>query len=193
MTMAQTKAAARAEALRRRAEIQCAGQGAATDVLRDVLRAHSGLVLAGYVPMRGEIDPRPAMAAHAGPVAVPVVTGPAQPLAFRAWHPDAVLVPGAFGALIPRDGAWLVPSVLIVPLLAFDAAGYRLGYGGGFYDRTLEQLRKAGDVLAIGFAFAAQEVASVPREATDQPLDLIVTERGVLHRSQGPHRLGRHH
>ncbi len=184
-TMAATKAAARAEALRRRAEIRGAGPGMApdilaTDVLRDVLRAHAGLVLAGYMPMRGEIDPRPAMAAHAGPVAVPVVTGPAQPLAFRAWHPDAAMVPGAFGALIPREGAWLVPSVLIVPLLAFDAAGYRLGYGGGFYDRTLEGLRGAGDVLAIGLAYAAQRVASVPRQQTDQPLDLIVTETGVL-------------
>jgi 5-formyltetrahydrofolate cyclo-ligase len=89
------------------------------------------------------------------------------------------LVEGVFKAMIPEDGAWVEPSVLIVPLLAFDARGYRLGYGGGFYDRTLEGLRARGPVLAVGFAFAAQEVAEVPTDATDQRLDAVVTERGV--------------
>ena len=89
-------------------------------------------------------------------------------------------LPGTFGALVPAKGDWIVPEVLIVPLLAFDRRGYRLGYGGGYYDRTLEVLRARGPVTAIGFAFAAQEVDEVPIEATDQPLDLIVTERGII-------------
>jgi len=76
-------------------------------------------------------------------------------------------------------GDWLVPEVVIVPLVAFDASGYRLGYGGGFYDRTLELLRANGPVLAVGFAYAAQELPAVPVEPTDQPLDAILTERGL--------------
>jgi len=87
---------------------------------------------------------------------------------------------GYLGALIPEVAEEVVPEVLIVPLLAFDRPGYRLGYGGGFYDRTLERLRARGPVTAIGFAFAAQEVDRVPTEPTDQKLDLIVTERGVI-------------
>ncbi|WP_371286182.1 5-formyltetrahydrofolate cyclo-ligase [Albidovulum sp.] len=90
------------------------------------------------------------------------------------------MVPGTFGALVPAEGDWIEPEVLIVPLLAFDRRGYRLGYGGGFYDRTLEALRARGPVTAIGFAFAAQEVDEVPIEATDQPLDIVVTDKGIL-------------
>jgi 5-formyltetrahydrofolate cyclo-ligase len=90
------------------------------------------------------------------------------------------MVAGEFGALIPAEGAWLEPQVLIVPLLAFDRRGFRLGYGGGFYDRTLERLRQRHPVLAVGFAFAAQEVPEVPTENTDQPLDAIVTDQGVI-------------
>ncbi len=91
------------------------------------------------------------------------------------------MVAGEFGALIPAVGDWIIPQVVIVPLVGFDARGYRLGYGGGFYDRTLEGLRATGPVVAIGFAFAAQEMAEVPIEATDQRLDMIVTEQGVRH------------
>ena len=89
------------------------------------------------------------------------------------------MLEGEFGALIPAEGAWIEPEVLIVPLLAFDARGFRLGYGGGFYDRTLEGLRARRPTLALGFAFAAQEMDEVPIEDTDQPLDAIVTETGV--------------
>ena len=153
---------------------------AAADHLSDVLARHSGAALSGYMPMRTEIDPLPAMAAHVGPVGVPVIMAKAQPLAFRRWTPDAAMVMGEFGALVPAAGEWIVPRVLIVPLLAFDAAGFRLGYGGGFYDRTLETLRAAGPVTAVGYAFAAQQVDRVPTEPTDQRLDLIVTENGVV-------------
>lgn len=166
-------------AVRERAHAQ--GQGAAAAQLAAVLAAHGGAVLAGYHPMRSEMDPLPALGEHRGATCLPVVMAPGQPLVFRAWTPGAALVPGGFGTQVPPETApVLVPRVLIVPLLAFDMRGYRLGYGGGFYDRTLAGLRAQGAVLAIGFACAAQQVTEVPTEATDQRLDLIVTENGVL-------------
>jgi 5-formyltetrahydrofolate cyclo-ligase len=177
--MSDIKALARSEAFARRAGAFAAGQGQAAEILADFLAGQAGRVLSGYMPMRTEIDPLPAMAAHQGVVGVPVIIGKAMPLRFREWSPGCRLVEGAFKALVPEEGAWIEPEVLIVPLLAFDARGYRLGYGGGFYDRTLEGLRAKGPVLAVGFAFAAQEVAEVPIDATDQRLDVMVTEKGV--------------
>ncbi|MFN7222800.1 MAG: 5-formyltetrahydrofolate cyclo-ligase [Paracoccaceae bacterium] len=176
---AAVKAAARQAAFTARKAAFAAGQGQAAELLADVLGAHQGRTLSGYMPMRTEIDPLPAMAAHQGPVGVPVIMGRAQPLRFREWSPGCSMIAGEFGALIPAEGAWLDPIVLIVPLLAFDARGYRLGYGGGFYDRTLEGLRARHQVLAIGFAFAAQEIAEVPIDSTDQQLDMVVTDQGV--------------
>jgi 5-formyltetrahydrofolate cyclo-ligase len=177
--MSDIKALAREAAFGARKAAFAAGQGQAAEILADYLAGLGGRVLAGYMPMRTEIDPLPAMAAHRGVVGVPVIIGKGQALRFREWTPGARMVEGAFKALIPEEGAWVEPQVLIVPLLAFDARGYRLGYGGGFYDRTLEALRARGPVLAVGFAFSAQEVAEVPTDATDQRLDLIVTENGV--------------
>ncbi|MDH2325775.1 5-formyltetrahydrofolate cyclo-ligase [Cereibacter sp. SYSU M97828] len=174
------KAEARAQAFAARKAAHAAGQGAAADHLAAWLAPQRGKTLAGYMPMRTEIDPLPAMAAHDGPVCVPVIEAPGRPLLFRRWTPQSRMVPGAFGALIPAEGEWLVPEVVIVPLVAFDARGYRLGYGGGFYDRTLEGLRRDAPVLAVGFAFSAQEQEAVPIEATDQPLDALVTEKGIL-------------
>ena len=180
MTLAAQKAEARRAAFAARKAAFQAGQGQAAELLADFLSDQKGRVLAGYMPMRTEIDPLPAMAAHQGPVCVPVIPGPDMPLRFREWTPGCAMEAGAFGALIPAEGAWLEPEVLIVPLLSFDRRGFRLGYGGGFYDRTLERLRARGATLALGFAFAAQEVAEVPIEPTDQPLDAILTESGLI-------------
>lgn len=177
--LAAIKAAARKAAFAARKEAFARGQGQAAEILADFLAAHRGRALAGYMPMRTEIDPLPAMAAHDGPVGAPVIMGAGRPLRFREWSPGAAMVPGEFGALIPAEGAWVEPEVLIVPMVAFDARGYRLGYGGGFYDRTLEGLRAKRPTLAVGFAFAAQEVEEVPIEPTDQRLDAVVTENGV--------------
>lgn len=174
------KNAARKHAFAIRKEAYSKGQGQAAEILADVLAPYRAMTLAGYMPMRTEIDPLPAMAAHSGVVGVPVILGKATPLQFREWSTGAEMVTGEFGALIPKDGAWVTPQVLIVPLLAFDRRGYRLGYGGGFYDRTLEGLRQKGRAIAIGFAFSAQEVPNVPTEPTDQPLDMIVTENEVI-------------
>jgi 5-formyltetrahydrofolate cyclo-ligase len=171
-------------ALRRAAEARRAALGVDPEAparrLMPLLAAEAGRVLAGYWPMRGEADPRPALAAHAGPVCLPVVAGRGRPLLFRAWAPGEALVPGAFGTAVPDGGAVTTPEVLIVPLLAFDRRGFRLGYGGGFYDRTLAALRAAGRCRAIGLAFAGQEMAALPHAEGDAALDLIVTEAGVI-------------
>ena len=177
--IAEAKAAARVAAFAARKAAFAVGQGRAADILAEVLAGHSG-VLSGYMPMRTEIDPLVAMVGYRGRVCVPVIMGKGRALAFRAWTVQAEMVGGEFGALIPAAGDWLEPEVLIVPLLAWDRRGYRLGYGGGFYDRTLQGLRAMRPTVAIGFGFAAQEVAEVPTDATDQRLDLVVTETGVV-------------
>jgi 5-formyltetrahydrofolate cyclo-ligase len=113
-------------------------------------------------------------------VGVPVIEAAGQPLRFSRWEPDIALVEGPFRVMIPAVADYFEPEILIVPLLAFDARCNRLGYGGGFYDRTLEVLRSRRPTLAIGFAFAAQQTDALPLEPTDQPLDMVVTEGGVL-------------
>lgn len=153
---------------------------AARAALAGALAPLGPVALAGYLPIRSELDPRPVMATHPGPVGVPVIDGPGLPLGFLCWAPDARLVPGAFGVLVPEGAEPLVPRALIVPLLAWDRRGFRLGYGGGFYDRTLAALRGRGAVLAVGLAFAAQEMDEVPIEPTDQRLDALACEDGLI-------------
>jgi 5-formyltetrahydrofolate cyclo-ligase len=155
----------------------------ATEHLLRAVGPAQGRIIAGYMPIRTELSPLPAMEAlHAAGarLCVPVIAGAGQPLDFRAWSPGCAMEPGPFGAQIPATGDWLTPDTLIVPLVAFDAHLNRLGYGGGFYDRTLERLRAAATTRAIGFAYAAQEQPTVPQEPTDQPLDALVTENGTL-------------
>lgn len=180
--LAEVKAAARKAAFaRRKAAHADAGPGAG-GVLSSVLAGYRGVPLAGYMPIRTEISPLPAMAeasAH-GKVSVPVIMGEGQALKFSAWNPDGPLKDGPFGAQIPEIDNFFDPEILIVPLVAFTRTGDRLGYGGGFYDRTLEALRAKRATLAIGFAYAAQEADTLPMEPTDQPLDLIVTERDII-------------
>jgi len=174
------KAAAREAAAVRRAEAPAHHRHAAAAALAARVGGLEGHVVSAYLPIRSEADPLPAMAALAerNRVCVPVIAGRGRPLSFREWRPGCRLVEGPFRVMIPEAGAVLAPDTLIVPLLAFDADLYRLGYGGGFYDRTLAALRAGGPVHAIGFAYAAQETADLPLEPTDQPLDEIVTEAG---------------
>lgn len=179
--LGEVKAAARKAAFaRRKAAHAMAGPGAAS-LLSEVLAGHRGVPISGYMPIRTEIDPLPAMAEAAayGPVGVPVIQGSGLPLLFSRWEPDAPMKEGPFGAQTPETDDFFEPEILIVPLVAFDAQGGRLGYGGGFYDRTLERLRAKRATLAIGFAYAGQEGEALPLEPTDQKLDMIVTERDV--------------
>jgi 5-formyltetrahydrofolate cyclo-ligase len=176
------KAAARKAAFVRRKAAFDAGYPGAAGLLSEVLAGYRGVTLSGYMPIRTEIDPLPAMAeaaAHGG-VAVPVIQAAGLPLLFSRWEPDCALKAGPFGAMIPEVDDFIEPEILIVPLVAFDAQGGRLGYGGGFYDRTLEGLRHRRPTLAIGFAFDAQEADDLPLEPTDQPLDMLVTQSRVL-------------
>lgn len=180
------KQALRREALQsRRALSERQGPVAAQAIAAraDRLRVGAGDVVGGYWPLPGEIDPRPLMAALAGrgaALALPEVIAPDAPLVFRGWSPGDALEPGPHGTAHPALSApLLVPTLLLVPLLAFDAKGFRLGFGGGYYDRTLDALRRGGGVVAVGLAFAAQQSPALPSEPWDQPLDLILTEEGL--------------
>lgn len=182
MTLEERKAAARKAAFiaRKRAfETRLPGQAGR---LSEVLAGYRGVPVSGYMAIRTEIDPLAAMAEAAayGPVGVPVIEAAGTPLSFAVWEPDCEMIEGTFGAWIPASGERMEPELLIVPLVAFSRGGGRLGYGGGFYDRTLELLRAKRPTLAIGFAFGAQEMDDLPLEETDQPLDLIVTEDEVI-------------
>ena len=180
--LTEIKAAARKAAFARRKEAHSVALANSSSLLSECLAGHRGVPLAGYMPIRTEIDPLPAMAEAAayGPVGVPVIQGEGMPLEFSRWEPGGALRAGPFGAEVPLVDEFFDPEILIVPLVAFDRAGGRLGYGGGFYDRTLERLRARRATLAIGFAYQAQEAESLPLELTDQPLDMIVTEREVI-------------
>ena len=172
------KAALRAQALAARG---AGGDQAAIDRrLIETLAPFAGQILAGYWPIRDEADPRPAMSAHDGPLCLPVVPGRNVPLIFRAWD-GGELERGSLGTAHPPESAEVMtPRVLIVPMAGFDRAGHRIGYGGGYYDRTLALLRGMGPVAAIGCAFAVQEVPHVPAGPHDQALDLIVTDRELI-------------
>lgn len=182
----------RAATERRRAAVQ--GIPHAGTAVRDhflaAIDVPAGIPISAYWPLEEEFDPRPLFAAlhcRGHPIGLPVIIGKGQPLLFRRWEPATVLVRGSFRVMTPPPTApEIVPRLLLVPLLAFDRAGYRLGYGGGFYDRTIAKLRNAGEALAVGVAFAALEVPAVPRDDTDQPLDWIVTEREAIRARAAP-------
>lgn len=138
-------------------------------------------IVAGYWRIKDEMDCQPILVRLMDtlqPVCLPVVLGDGEPLSLRLWEPHAPLYEAGFGTLAPSEFAPAVePDVIIMPLLGFDARGTRLGYGGGYYDRTLERLSKRPRL--IGLAFASQEIESIPREPHDVPLDAVVTEQGA--------------
>lgn len=153
--------------------------------LMNLVRPRSnGEMIAGYWPIGTEMDVRPAMRdmerlSH--PLCLPVVVERDQPLVFRQWGIDDPLEDAAHGTSEPAaDAPQVTPLIMFVPGLAFDAEGFRIGYGLGYYDRTISALRQGPGVLAIGIAYAAQLIEAVPHEDHDQPLDLIVTENGIF-------------
>lgn len=182
MSIQERKSAARQAAFLRRKTAFDAQIPGTAGRLSEVLAGYRGVPMAGYMPIRTEIDPLPAMAEAAayGTAGLPVVTGGGEALKFAKWEPDCRMIQGAFGAQIPETLSFFVPELLAIPLVAFTSTGMRLGYGGGFYDRTLQKLRSTKPVLAIGFAFDAQETTDLPQEVTDQPLDMVVTESRIL-------------
>jgi 5-formyltetrahydrofolate cyclo-ligase len=189
MTDRPTKAALRTHAAERRAHAAAANPLAGetlSALLPARLVAGPGAVVSGYWPFRSEIDPRPLMRrlSQAGArLALPVTPERAShaPLTFRIWTPESVLAPGSFQVHEPPPESETVePDLLLVPLLAFDRAGHRLGYGAGHFDRTLQRLRALKPLTAVGLAYAAQEVASLPADPHDEKLDGIVTEKAYI-------------
>lgn len=177
--LAAAKRAARSAALARRAGLDPALGRVLGERLLAEMPPPAGAVVSGFWPMGPEIDIRPLLEALHGRghrVVLPETPPRGNPLIFRLWHPGMAMVPERFGTLRPTGGV-LAPDWLLVPLLAFDRAGRRLGYGGGYYDRTLAALPGA---VAIGVGWAAQEVEEVPADALDARLDAVATERGVL-------------
>ncbi|MDC9720272.1 MAG: 5-formyltetrahydrofolate cyclo-ligase [Gammaproteobacteria bacterium] len=140
-------------------------------------------IVSVYWPLGDELDPIPLLTTlHSlgHHMVLPVMLGAGQPLIFRSWTPGDTLQDAGFGTREPsKDKQILAPDVILAPLLAFDKSGYRLGYGGGFYDRTLEKLRKTKPVSVYGVAYAAQEMEHVIKGPYDQPLDGIITELNV--------------
>jgi len=142
------------------------------------------MIVSGFMPMRSEINPLPLMRKLQGQgarLALPVVAGRGKPLVMREWTFGAPLQAGVWGIRQPApEAAALDPDILLVPLLAFDRAGYRIGYGAGYYDLTIARLRARKAVIAVGLGFAVQEIAAVPATPRDARLDLVLTEREVI-------------
>jgi 5-formyltetrahydrofolate cyclo-ligase len=184
---ATPKAELRREALARRDALPAVDRALAAETI--ALRTFPVAVapraiVAGFMPMKSEINPLPLMrklAAAGARLALPVVAGQGKPLIMRAWSFGEPLVAGVWGIREPGSAApEVAPDIVIVPLLAFDRAGQRIGYGAGYYDMTIAALRARQAVVAIGVAFAAQEIAAVPATPRDVPLDLVLTEREAI-------------
>ncbi|MBE2248365.1 MAG: 5-formyltetrahydrofolate cyclo-ligase [Myxococcus sp.] len=184
MSVADEKAALRRRLEAVREQAAAAAPGAAELVARRFSVPTAPAVVAGTFPMRCELDPRPLMRrleALGARLALPRTPRRGSPLTFHLWTAQTQLVTSRFGVTEPApDTPHVTPTLVLVPLLAFDRTGARLGYGGGFYDVTLAALRAVGPVEAIGLAYAAQEVDRVPTEPHDAPLDGVLTEREAL-------------
>ena len=181
------KAILRREGLARRDALPAADRAKAAEIIAArafPLAVAPGMIVSGYMPLKSEINPLPLMrklAAAGARLALPVVAGRGQPLTMRAWAVGEALVAGVWGIREPGPEApEVAPDILLVPLLAFDRRGQRLGYGAGYYDMTITALRARKPVVAVGIAFAAQVVEAVPTTPRDARLDLVLTEREVI-------------
>ncbi len=143
-----------------------------------------GLIVSGFMPLKSEISPLPLLqklAQSGARLALPAIAGRGKPLIMRAWAWGEALDRGQWDIREPKlEAAEVEPDILLVPLLAFDRSGHRIGYGAGYYDMTINRLRARKAVTAIGIAFAAQEVSTVPATPRDEKLDLVLTEREVI-------------
>jgi 5-formyltetrahydrofolate cyclo-ligase len=187
LSIEQRKADLRRDAVARRDALPAKERKAAAEAI--AVRALPlpivlGAIVSGFMPMKSEINPLPLLQklSSAGALlALPRIVGRGQPLSMRAWEFGAPLERGQWGIREPRaDAPEVDPDILIVPLLVFDRAGYRLGFGAGYYDMTITALRARKTIIAVGVAFAAQEVPAVPRTERDARLDLVLTEREVI-------------
>jgi 5-formyltetrahydrofolate cyclo-ligase len=182
-----SKAALRQEAIALRDALPADARKAAADAIaarKFPLAITPATIISGFMPLKSEINPLPLMQklADAGArLALPAIAGRGKPLIMRAWEFGAPLDRGQWGIREPKpDAPEVEPDILLVPLLAFDRAGYRIGYGAGYYDMTIHRLRALKPVVAVGIAFAAQEVPKIPTTPRDERLDLVLTEREVI-------------
>ncbi|HEX4040549.1 MAG TPA: 5-formyltetrahydrofolate cyclo-ligase [Xanthobacteraceae bacterium] len=180
-TKLRREAAARREALPAEARKTAAEAIAARAF---PLAIKPGTIVSGFMPLKSEINPLPLMKtlAEAGAtLALPKIAGRGQPLIMRAWSWGGPLDTGQWGIREPKaDCPEVEPDILLVPLLAFDRAGRRIGYGAGYYDMTIARLRSLKTVTAVGIAFAGQEVPTVPATERDARLDLVLTEKEAI-------------
>jgi 5-formyltetrahydrofolate cyclo-ligase len=186
-SISDLKSIIRKDALLRRDALPAAERARAAEAIAVrafPLAIDPGRIVSGFSPLKTEINPIPLMRrlADAGAeLALPVVAGKGKPLVMRAWRFGEALDSGVWGIREPKASApEVAPDILLVPLLAFDREGHRIGYGAGYYDMTIGKLRAMKPVVAIGIAFAAQEIASVPVTPRDARLDLVLTEREII-------------
>lgn len=169
---------ARNRARQRRKLIQ--SKDAATGLISNFPDQLSDIQIAGFAPIGGEIDLWPLLhhlQSSGRIIGLPVALAKPAPLTFRTWTPDCEIACDQYGIQYPINGEIITPTLILVPLLAFTAAGDRMGYGGGYYDRTLSALRAQSELFACGVAYAGQEVDSLPTNDHDERLDGILTEK----------------
>jgi 5-formyltetrahydrofolate cyclo-ligase len=186
-TVANRKAELRADAQMRRDALPAHERKAAAETIaarKFQLTITPSVIVSGFMPLKSEINPLPLLQklAEAGArLALPAIAGRGKPLIMRAWEFGALLDRGQWGIREPKaDAPEVDPDILLVPLLAFDRGGFRIGYGAGYYDMTIHRLRERKPITAVGIAFAAQEVPKIPTTPRDERLDLVLTEREVI-------------
>jgi 5-formyltetrahydrofolate cyclo-ligase len=186
-SIADQKAALRAAALARRDALPVAERQHAAEAIAArpfPLPIKPGEIVSGFMPMKSEISPLPLLhrlAERGAKLALPAIAGRGRPLILRAYAFHDELARGQWGIREPKpDAPEVAPDILIVPLAAFDRAGHRIGYGAGYYDLTIHALRAKKKVVAVGIAYAAQEIPQVPATERDARLDLVLTEREVI-------------
>jgi 5-formyltetrahydrofolate cyclo-ligase len=181
------KAELRRAALARRESLPTQLRAAAATAIAEFaprIELRPGAIVSGYSPLKTEMNPVPLMrrlAERGAQLALPVVKGRGEPLIMRGWSFGEGLESGVWGIREPKaESPEVFPDILLVPLLAFDRSGYRIGYGAGYYDMTINRLRAAKTIVAIGVAFASQEVEEVPNTPRDARLDLVLTEQDMI-------------
>ena len=187
MQLSEDKNSLRITLLARRQRVDPVDAIAAGQVVADYVSqvVPAGTVVAGYSVVRGEMEILFAMkklATQGCQLCLPVIEDADKPLFFRKWAPGVALIEGRYGITIPDiDQPIVRPDIVLVPLVAFDRGGNRLGYGAGYYDRTIEKLRSSNpQLVAIGVGYSFQQVEMMAVEPHDQKLDMVITEKGIM-------------
>jgi 5-formyltetrahydrofolate cyclo-ligase len=186
-SISEQKSALRTSTLAKRDAMPAAERQAAAEAITArglPVEITPGVIVSGFMPMKSEINPLPLLrklSAVGAQLALPCIVGRGKPLIMRAWKFGDPFKAGQWGIREPvPEAPEVAPDILIVPLACFDRAGQRIGFGAGYYDMTIHALRQKKKIVAIGIAFAAQEIASVPATERDERLDFVLTERDVI-------------